>query len=595
MAEFVQQSIEEMLPELEQMERVGLFQTNECRSILKKRKALEYKLRRRTKQKSDFLQYIQYEMNVLALVRKRRNKTGYKFKRMEIDVAIVQRIHNLFRLCCYRFQDDVKLWLSHVEFCKKQNEKYHIAKVFTRMLQVHNKKPELWIAAAKWEAEDNKSMENARNLLQRGLRFNPLNQKLWTEYFRMELLNAEKLRKRREVLGVTEDTEEVGSNIILEGRIAEIVYNKAVENIAEDVHFHIALITVCRCFPFTASLQDTMYKNLQFHHGEREIVWDAVARRGLKSEELSQKNISVKSKVVAREVMIQESACCKIYEAAVKKLNTESMWDLYIKFCLERLNFAQKATHKLKLLEQCQNVCEAAQHQKHVSANMYAEWLSLLELTGQTAAAVQTCEMAVHAHPTSPALWHRYLSILVSTHETAKFRAVMEQALTSVPEKESLPIWEIAIQWSVLNESEKAESLFERGISGCREVCIPIKVLYLKWACVHQNVHFTRKLYSRLAASQPLSLDFFYEYLTIENAQAEPKMKYLRRAYEDACREFGASEPDLWLAYVKVELTHNKGRPENAGTLHWRALKALQGSHVQEFVSKYTLLQSGQY
>ena len=31
MAEFVQQSIEEMLPELEQMERVGLFSTGETR------------------------------------------------------------------------------------------------------------------------------------------------------------------------------------------------------------------------------------------------------------------------------------------------------------------------------------------------------------------------------------------------------------------------------------------------------------------------------------------------------------------------------------------------------------------------------------
>lgn len=72
MAEFVEQNLEEMIPELEQMQRVGLFTPAETSVILRKRKAFEYKLKRQTKSKEDFLEYIQYEINVLALVRKRR-------------------------------------------------------------------------------------------------------------------------------------------------------------------------------------------------------------------------------------------------------------------------------------------------------------------------------------------------------------------------------------------------------------------------------------------------------------------------------------------------------------------------------------------
>ncbi|XP_071151041.1 U3 small nucleolar RNA-associated protein 6 homolog, partial [Mytilus edulis] len=140
MAEYVQQSIEEMLPELEQMERVGICTGIETRKILKKRTNYEYKLRRRTKCKEDFMQYIKYEVDVLKLIHTRRQKVRYHHKRTEIEYAITCRIHNLFRLVTNRFPDDVKLWLSHIEFSQSRKEKANVSKFFTKMLQVHNKK-----------------------------------------------------------------------------------------------------------------------------------------------------------------------------------------------------------------------------------------------------------------------------------------------------------------------------------------------------------------------------------------------------------------------------------------------------------------------
>ena len=40
---------------------------------------------------------------------------------------------------------------------------------------------DLWLSAAKWEFEESKNPENARSLMQRGLRFNPSSRKLWQE------------------------------------------------------------------------------------------------------------------------------------------------------------------------------------------------------------------------------------------------------------------------------------------------------------------------------------------------------------------------------------------------------------------------------
>ena len=49
---------------------------------------------------------------------------------------------------------------------------------------------------------------------------------------------------------------------------------------------------------------------------------------------------------------------------------------------------------------------------------------------------------------------------------------------------------------------------------------------------------------------------------------------------------------DIWLEYIKLESQHPDGRPENAGKIHYRAVKTLVGSSNQEFIKKYTLMQT---
>ena len=76
------------------------------------------------------------------------------------------------------------------------------------------------------------------------------------------------------------------------------------------------------------------HHSLQFHHGDWEVVWDAVARRGLKAEEMASqkdpatagKDPAKKSKASAKETLAQESACCTVYEEAVGKLSTGGLW-----------------------------------------------------------------------------------------------------------------------------------------------------------------------------------------------------------------------------------------------------------------------------
>ncbi|ESO87387.1 hypothetical protein LOTGIDRAFT_235075 [Lottia gigantea] len=310
MAEYVQQNIEDMLPELEQLERVGLFTKDETRQILKKRQGYEYRLRRQTKCKEDFLQYIQYEINCLSLLHKRREKTGYSFKQLNIENVIKDRIHKLFRMVTYRFQDDIKLWLSHIAFCESKEDSVRVGKIFTRMLQVHNKKPEIWILAAKWEFE-HKNAENSRSTFQRGLRFNPDSKQLFLEYYRMELLYTDKILKRKKILGL-DDPEVLGTqkDAILSGKVAMVVYKQAKESFPDDVDMILKFIDISRLFDFTQQQLQQMYTDLKTDYGDSTLTWDALAKQCMLDE-------SGKHPDQTKELKMHE-----VYEQALTKMNT---------------------------------------------------------------------------------------------------------------------------------------------------------------------------------------------------------------------------------------------------------------------------------
>ncbi|CAL1529880.1 unnamed protein product [Lymnaea stagnalis] len=98
MAEYVNQTLEEMIPELEEMSKLGLFTVKETKVILRNRQNHEYKLRQLTKTKSSFLNYVEYETKLLELLKFRRKKLGQSSKKREIEKSIADRIHNLYRV-----------------------------------------------------------------------------------------------------------------------------------------------------------------------------------------------------------------------------------------------------------------------------------------------------------------------------------------------------------------------------------------------------------------------------------------------------------------------------------------------------------------
>ncbi|XP_006635290.2 U3 small nucleolar RNA-associated protein 6 homolog [Lepisosteus oculatus] len=595
MAEIIQQRIEDRIPELEQLERVGLFTKKEVKAMIKKATALEYKLHRRIISKEDFITYIQYEINALELIKKRRQRIGYRFKRKEIEFSIIQRINNVFRRATAKWKDDVQLWLSHVAFCKKWNTVIQLSKVFSSMLAIHPDKPALWIMAAKWEMEDHSSSESARHLFLRALRFHPEHAKVYQEYFRMELMHAERLRKQKKELeqakmdlGEYEFPDE-----IMSGKLAEIIYKEAVQKI-KGAEFVLSFLKIAGLFDFTKELQDIIIQDLQSRHAGDPVTWDFLARRELEAEPLPAAHM-VPAQSRAAEVGRREERSCLVYEEAVRSLGTGDMWTRYVTYCLDR--FKRKTNSqalKEKRQERLLGVFQRAHDSMLLDESLYKTWLQVLQRVGLTQVATEVAVAATQRFSHSVETWCTSLQALMAL-ESSDVSKMFDEALTLIKPKESWPLWNLRLQWSETHQSpEETKALFQKGIlSSVPAVSMQMKEKYLDWSYRTGGYKSAKKTFTSLHESRPFSKAFFTRMIQLEKEQKPSKMSALRDYYERALREFGSEDEDLWLDYIKEELSNPQGQMENCGKIHWRAMRTLEGEQVERFVTQYTLLQTG--
>lgn len=132
-----------MADELDDLEKRGLFTRTEIAEIVKRRRDFEYRLKRPSPLKQDYLLYIDYEKQLDSLrnLRKKKiigemneeeTKKGKKWKKSISDHAGVNRILDVYNMAVMRYKGDLKLWFQYLEFCR--------ARKHGRMKKVRGKK-----------------------------------------------------------------------------------------------------------------------------------------------------------------------------------------------------------------------------------------------------------------------------------------------------------------------------------------------------------------------------------------------------------------------------------------------------------------------
>lgn len=185
----MEQFLQDMVPELDELNRKGLFNPDEIREIVKRRREFEYMVKKVPGKPQDYLNYIRYEV-ALECLRQRRVKQLRWKKRTLTDNSGIRRLLDIFDRGTRRFKGDVRFWYQHIDFCLRSGSTKVLSRVVMRAVKLHPKEVSLWLLAADRELKLGQ-IQGARTLLMRGLRFSPRSAKLWAEFLRMEFQVAQ--------------------------------------------------------------------------------------------------------------------------------------------------------------------------------------------------------------------------------------------------------------------------------------------------------------------------------------------------------------------------------------------------------------------
>ncbi|XP_070150082.1 U3 small nucleolar RNA-associated protein 6 homolog [Polyergus mexicanus] len=596
MAEFVEKRCQDMIPELEQMERIKLFDKNEIRNIAKKLEEYEYKIQRHTRCKEDYLRYIQYEMDLLKLIKQRRDKYGITQKKSDIDFAITNKMNNLYKDTISKFPSDIRFWFAYMKFCKHVHSYSNINQILSRMMQMHRDKPKCWLIAARWELEENKNKQNARQYLLRGLQIHSDSQLLYIEAFKLELKNhlaitsnnIKNTENQEDNLTLTmENDNEIPSSL----KTAYFIYQQAFERM-KNIKFIIELLNIAKEYNGTEKLQKKIICDMIREYAHEPLMWDTMARRelqGLIQPDLNDTPMEIET---SEQTSLRDriTSCNKVYQTAVKKIRTEEMWSLYIECLLEINNDVQSLQNfKRKLLK---TALMQAHKAKKLREKHYLHWIKMLSADKERNESAckkfyEVLRGATDTVPSSVGLWHARISHLLQSGQEKEVDSIFPK-MTEILNEKALPLWRMRILHSQIRSSKEAEESFRAALKVHPLIARDIRPIWLEWLVLTKGIRAAREEYEKLFLQPPNSLEFHKKMATLEYIQPKVSLKHARRPYEVATQHFGTNNTSVWMDYINFEMKH--GDPKKVGDIYERAVKMLDRNLTYSFIADYSLI-----
>ncbi|EPR78034.1 hypothetical protein SLOPH_1740 [Spraguea lophii 42_110] len=205
MADRVHQNFEKMTIELEEYNTLNIFTENELQQIIQKRQSFEYQIHRMQKNENDFTRYIDYETRLQKILQKR---LGDKIT-TKIMSFTKNKIFNLYTHLLHHFPK-FPYYKKFVDFAV--SNEFNITRIITEYCIRFPRDIDNWIySTEKLQYIDTQS---TRTLLQRAIRINKKEKRLYEHFIEIELnLIEDELKESEE-----------------EYNLALIIYNECKDN-----------------------------------------------------------------------------------------------------------------------------------------------------------------------------------------------------------------------------------------------------------------------------------------------------------------------------------------------------------------------------
>jgi hypothetical protein len=219
------------------------------KSIIKNRTDFEYKILRPELTVNEYDIYLDYELNLDKLRELRTKKLMDGKGRRELNQlrmirsSFIQHIHYIYQRATRRFSNEIYLWNAHIQFLQLKESRKFLDSVFGKLLALFPKNIDFWIKAATNELENKQNFLGARIFMQRALRFNSKNPKLWSKYFEIELWNVLRFQERQQILmkgepidKETKDTLEKPLFVVFQHACKALLSNQSMSNYINSLH-----------------------------------------------------------------------------------------------------------------------------------------------------------------------------------------------------------------------------------------------------------------------------------------------------------------------------------------------------------------------
>ncbi|GAU90343.1 hypothetical protein RvY_02771 [Ramazzottius varieornatus] len=593
MAEFVDRRLERGLGELEQMVHAGLFTSDELKSIVAKRQKLEYNVQRYEKSVEDHLKYVKYEMSLLELTKLRRKRLGYDYKFNEIEGSIGKRCQLRLMRAETKYPNDMEVWRTHIQLCKLLRWNPAASQVYTRMLQLHSDKPEIWIEASDFELSENGSPDSARDLCLKALRWHPKNHELWLHHLSVELSIATKVFQRGDILGIDASHLVKDDDPITGGKVCMAVAENAIKNI-DSVDFAGSLYEcVLRArkqdkLPegFWKPLANFILSKMEEKYGDTPEYWKRRAALVLVGLD----------EPTEYEMIKAEEEAFQIMNSAVERLPSESMWHAYMDFLSELFGRQQFTLHpewlelsrkrSIKAFE----VFEQAETKGFVQFRHYISWASLLNDRRRTKEAEAVLKKAASVCPDE---LEAYMKLIVAFSSLAGDQSGTITELINAARKK-LPrndpgVWKQLLDWTIHFQPSKVEEVFREAMQQSMAIRSQVALQYVTWA-YSTDLSSGRKIYKTVRDIPGAFSESLVKFAIAQEKKNSAPIASLRKMFDDALSFVGKDSVDLWIEYIRTELTYEGGDPLASGKLVSKAQKTLRPEFLTLFTTMNNLL-----
>ncbi|CAG9087109.1 unnamed protein product [Plutella xylostella] len=563
MAEFVNQRIEDMINELEQMRRTGMYNDDEIREIARKRKEFEYKIQRRVKSKEDFVHYIEYELTMLEDISLRRRQANLSELKKDIEYAIAKRVNKVFKQFIYRFQNDIEIYFQYIKFCRGVGFESTISGIIGQMLQMYGDKPKMWQLASKWESEEQRNLPAARDFLLKGLHRHPDAEVLYLDLFKIELILANNS-------ATDEDKEK-------QIKRASIVWRNCEKNIT-DVSVLFKLFDVCVLYDEGGSVLREIKEEIWSRNSQRE-VWCFIAAKELEGCHWDEIEEFVDEDSDYPDNLKYYMA---VYEETLQRFPDESL-------CTKLIHNLLGASDSVCSGEQKVNAVKSAwlvgHEQGLLPDHMYPFGIQMLKLENELSSSelFEILDTATKRKPSAKCLWEEKLSL--AKPDEKKMLSVVQEASRALAADDAALLWHWLLDH--VETSATLKNVYKR-VQNCESaVLLAVKSKLLVKMYEHCGLKATREMYEEFIRTPPIQLDLHTAMIDIESNQEVVNVKQIRKCYECLVQHHGRDNVDVWCDYMKFETS--KGSAALSPAIYRRAVATLKKELVDQFIKNQAL------